>query len=123
MYLDSKFQACLKFYLTADVCTNLTLTRDVILGSCCVVFIITISHLTQDEEDEGGVLTDAAPADDSLNPAAQAAPAAELSVSDAEVGHQHSAKMFCVRNLLVVLVTIDQKGFKNLFYTLTEDCF
>ena len=87
------------------------------------MFIFTISHLTQEDgEDEGGVLTDAAPADDSLDPAVQAAPAAELSVSDAEVGHQHSAKMFCVRNLLVVLVTVDQ-SLKIFFYTLTEDCF
>ena len=76
----------------------------------------------EDGEDEGGALTDAAPADDSLDPAVQAAPAAELSVSDAEVGHQHSAKMFCVPNLLVVLVTVDQ-SLKIFFYTLTEDCF
>ena len=101
----------------------MTLTRDVILGSCCVVFIFTISHMTQEDgEDEGGALTDAAPADDSLDPAVQAAPAAELSVSDAEVGHQHSAKMFCVRNLIVVLVTVYQ-SLKIFFYTLTEDCF
>ena len=76
----------------------------------------------EDGEDEGGALTDAAPADDSLDPAVQAAPAAELSVSDAEVGHQHSAKMFCVRNLIVVLVTVYQ-SLKIFFYTLTEDCF
>ena len=100
----------------------MTLTRDDILGSCCVVFIFTISHLTQDGEGEGGALTAAAPADDSLDPAVQAAPAAELSVSDAEVGHQHFAKMFSFRNLVVVLVTFDQR-LKILFYTLTEDFF
>ena len=92
-----------------------------ILAHVDVVLTFTISHLTQDGDDEGGALTAAAPADDSLDPAVQAAPAAELSVSDAEVGHQHSAKMFCVRNL-VVFVHCDQI-LKVLFYTLTEDCF
>ena len=60
--------------------------------------------MTQDGGDVGGALTAAAPADDSLDPAAQAAPAAELSVSDAEVGHQHSAQMFGVSKNLVVIV-------------------
>ena len=59
--------------------------------------------LNQDGDDEGGALTAAASADDSLDPAVQAAPAAELSVSDAEVGHQHSSKLFCVRYISVCL--------------------
>ena len=67
-------------------------------------------------------MTAAAPADDSLDPAAQAAPAAELSVSDAEVGHQHSAQLFGVKNLVVFLSNVFQY-LKNFFYTLTEDCF
>ena len=93
-----------------------------ILAHVDVVLTFTISHLTQDGDDEGGALTDAAPANDSLDPADQVAPAAELSVSDAEVGHQHSAKMFRVRNLVVCVHYCD-KILKILFYTLTEDRF
>ena len=70
----------------------------IFLAHVDVVFTFTISHSNQDGEEEGGVLTAAAPADDSLDPAVQAAPAAELSVSDAEVGQVESTSMFFSTN-------------------------